>query len=317
MSGKCCVCEGEIRPWLNMPIDPKKNERSALDTFFRCPDCGLGAAVPLPSPAEVSEFYNLNSYYTQGESHIPKVQGSLADKVLSKLAYWGDKGEEIDVHTFPTPNSEATFLDVGCGGGSLLKAFSRNGYKAFGLEPDKTAASFALTDENIRVFQGTSEDIPQGLSNKKFDVIAMTHVLEHCINPMVAIKNIKALLKPQGVFWLEVPNAGCKHFERFNVCSEMFDAPRHIYFFDDRSLRAILETNGLMIERTYYRGFQRHHSPDWRTWECAIHDMVMSNDPSAQVKRHDYMASSVLLAKTIFSPAREKYDCVGMMCRAA
>ncbi len=307
-------------PWLTMPVDPKKAAASPVQTFHRCEKCGLGAAAPLPDPSEVPEFYKLDAYYTQGQSHFPLVSSGLKDKLLLKIAYWGDNGEEIDAPYFRPPGADPRFLDVGSGGGDLLEAFADAGYAAYGVEPDPTAKSFSLPGGSgargeIRVFGGRAEAMPDEITSLDFDVIAMTHVLEHCVRPDVAIGNIRALLKPEGRLWLEVPNAACAHFEQFNVCSEMFDAPRHLYFFDDRNLRRLLQNHGLLVERVYFRGFLRHHNADWRAWECAIYDMVRAEDPCASVKRHGFLQSSALLARTLFAPARRKYDCVGMICR--
>ncbi len=314
MSG-CQICEGEMVPWLRQPLDPKKNEPSGLETFSYCKACDLGSASPLPPPSAISNFYDLDCYYTQGESHIKSVQRLFRDKILTKLAYWADKGRPVSAVDFMDrlPHSAAA-LDIGSGGGSLLEDYARLGWTAVGIEPDGSAMS-RKPDRVISVFQGTAEAIPEDVKGRLFDLVSMNHVLEHCLDPVRALENARTLLKEDGIFWCEVPNCGCYHFETFNICSEMFDAPRHLHFFTTASLRKMLEKAGFEVTNTYYHGYTRHHTQDWRAWERKIFENTKRLDPGGNPPEHSFLKSVVLLAKSFLAPPSKKYDCVGVFAR--
>src|SRR5690606_25691509 len=73
----CSVCNGVMRAWIDMPIDPKKDELMAFGQIVRCDSCGLGRSTTMPQPEEVAGFYDLAAYYTHGESHMPAVPAKL------------------------------------------------------------------------------------------------------------------------------------------------------------------------------------------------------------------------------------------------
>jgi 2-polyprenyl-3-methyl-5-hydroxy-6-metoxy-1,4-benzoquinol methylase len=55
----------------------------------------------------------------------------------------------------------------------------------------------------INVRKGSIEQIK---SNEKFDLIILSHVLEHLLNPSVFLKKIKSILSDNGILYIEVPS---------------------------------------------------------------------------------------------------------------
>jgi len=309
----CILCKRPMTPWLKMPFDPKKKTQISFDTFTFCSNCSLGSMASLPSPEEVDEFYNLSTYYTQSGSHMPSFRKGFFDKLLTKLAYLVDNGKPkspVDFKSRFDKSSKA--LDIGSGAGEKLIEYDKYGWDTYGLEPDARAVSQRFTN-SIKVYQGTAENVPYEIAERCYDFISMTHVLEHCRDPDFAIKNVYSLLNKDGIFWCEVPNSNCEHFKKFNVCSEMFDAPRHIHYFDETSLRIILEKNGFKIEEIYFHGFTRHHDLNWRSWERYIY--TEANKMTSETISHDhtFTTSLLLLLRSFYARDTKKYDCVGFI----
>src|SRR4051794_15863004 len=101
MTEQACVsCDGPLTSWLYMPIDGKKNEETPYSSLLRCSSCGLGVISPLPDPAAVPALYELDSYYTHGQSHMAYRHPTLADRILTKFAWWADQSEEFDPSAF-------------------------------------------------------------------------------------------------------------------------------------------------------------------------------------------------------------------------
>lgn len=49
-------------------------------------------------------------------------------------------------------------------------------------------------------------DIHNGIPfKKKFDLISLSHVIEHLYNPMIVIRNVKDKLSDSGLIWSTVP----------------------------------------------------------------------------------------------------------------
>jgi len=110
-------------------------------------------------------------------------------------------------------------LDYGCSGGWLMDALTEKGVKVSGVEMDTSDMSKPARDK-YEVYD-TIEDAPG-----KYDLITMSHVLEHFNHPVDNLKPIVTKLKPGGLLFVEVPNsraypgfaAGLHH----PIC---FDAP--------------------------------------------------------------------------------------------
>lgn len=122
-----------------------------------------------------------------------------------------------------------------------------------GIEPDAAACRAAMSGD-IRVVHGSAEAIPAELATMWFDVVTMTHVLEHTLEPLKAIENVAELLVPGGTLFVETPNNACRGAREAGMARGSLDVPRHLNFFTPSSLRAICERAGLEVVGVDYTG---------------------------------------------------------------
>jgi predicted TPR repeat methyltransferase len=137
---------------------------------------------------EYSDYFNLRSvdsdYYSN--YRIPK----YIEKILPV-----DKNADI--------------LDIGCGFGSFIRELKKHGYRAIkGIDISDQAIEYSIK-LNYDVFKASVKEYADQ-SKIKYDLITMSHVLEHIekneiIETLSAIRN--KLLKNGGQFCLMVPNA--------------------------------------------------------------------------------------------------------------
>jgi SAM-dependent methyltransferase len=311
----CNGCGGLLGAWLTMPIDAKKNELTPYASVLRCADCGLGVLDPLPEPDVIPAFYELDLYYTHGEGHIAQRPASVADRLLTKLAWLADRArpfEPVEIAALLPANGK--ICDLGCGHAGYLREFKRLGFDVIGVDPDPAARAEAAKAD-ILVEPGTAEVVPDSVSSGTFDLVIMTHALEHCRDPRMALDNAVRLTKPGGYCYIEVPNCSAVHFRTFTICSEMFDAPRHIYFFAPDNLKAMMMKVGLAPVSLFYHGFVRHFNQSWRFWEATIADRVAAVAPRRHPRRHDLQASVALFLRSFWRKPTEKYDSFGWLMR--
>lgn len=315
MKTTCIVCGARIAPWLQMPIDQKTLKRTDYGNVYKCTECGHGTVNPLPAPEKIAAFYDLEKYYTQGLSHFSELPPKFHDRVLTKLAWIFDNGVNFDekLHSEKMPPN-SVICEIGCGHAEKLLAFKANGHKVIGVDPDQKAAIIAKKN-GIEVLIGTAENLPEHFDDNSIDMIIMSHSLEHCINPILAIKNVGKALRPGGVFVCEVPNAESTHFIWNNICSEMFDAPRHLHFFNPESLRKSIELSELKVETLEYCGFTRHLSQNWRKVESDIHKNVKDIKQTQVPAKHTFFRSLLLWCATFIAPPNKKYDSVRIISR--
>lgn len=311
----CKSCGEKMNPWLFAPVDAMRNQPMAFSSVVRCEGCGLGHLNPLPKPDDIPAFYQLAQYYTHGTSHIPPVRASIADRLLTKIAWTFDRSEDFDPENIASHlPSGGSVCDLGCGSAKTLERFKALGFSVVGVDPDPVARESAAK-LGIVVETGTAEILPQPLTGHQFDLVIMSHSLEHCRDVNAAIGNAYALTRPGGCCYIEAPNCASEHFESFTICSTMFDAPRHIHFFTPGALTHLARQAGFEVERSTFRGYVRNFSPAWRAWERTIADRMEQSGQPVTTRRHSYLASVKLLAKSLLhSPAR-KYDSMGVMLK--
>jgi SAM-dependent methyltransferase len=313
----CNLCGGLLAPWLFMPIDAKKDEPTPHSSVLRCQSCALGVVSPLPDPDAVPALYDLGTYYTHGQSHMPAVRQTLADRILTKVAWWADGSEDFRpgkiARLLP---AKADVCDVGCGDAQYLRAFSDLGCNVTGVDPDPSARSQA-EQAGIHVLDGTAENIPDAIRDARYDLVLMTHALEHCRDVTKAMQGVYGLTRPGGYCYVEVPNCASEHFKTFTICSEMFDAPRHLYFFTPANLQRLAERVGFTSVRTFHSGYVRNFAPSWRAWEAEIARRVHSFDRRLAPKRHTLAASTALFLRSFWRKPDEKFDSIGLLVARA
>jgi SAM-dependent methyltransferase len=103
------------------------------------------------------------------------------------------------------------------------------------------------------------EDIPQN----SFDVITLFHTLEHLIEPLEVLDNLKQALRPGGVLIVEVPHArdalfALDAFKNFSLWGE------HMILHTQESLRKFLSVTGFNEIEVF--GHQRYPASNHLGW---------------------------------------------------
>jgi SAM-dependent methyltransferase len=299
-----------------MPIDVKKRGAAVGNgALVWCDACDLGTTLVQPNDAALSSAYQLSAYYTHGGSHMIEMASGLIDRVLLKAAFLRDSGRLMDRDGLlqRAPGARAV-LDIGCGNGAFLAAMAGDGRRLVAIEPDPDARAVAAA-RGLDVLPGSAEEPPPDLQGQTFDIITMTHVLEHCRDPLRALGNIRDLLGPKGILYCEVPNCGATYFRTFAQISEMLDVPRHLQFFTDASLTALCQKAGLQVFDHNYHGYARHFTASWRGWENHIQAMLA--DRGVAGPSRTLLNDAALLARSAFAAPDAKYDCLGIFARVA
>jgi predicted SAM-dependent methyltransferase len=92
------------------------------------------------------------------------------------------------------------------------------------------------------VVQGHFDEAP--LEGRHFDVVRLSHVLEHLPSPRKSLGKVHRLLRPGGLLWVEVPNAASLERRLFHRHWCHWDLPRHLYHFTPTTLVRLLRDTG-------------------------------------------------------------------------
>lgn len=228
----------------------------------RCPACRHLWLDPRPRPQDVGKLYT--AYYTHAApaGPPPTPLGARARRaVLARLGYapleGGDAWFARLLGLFPLlrESIEREFrsvrgpprgrlLDVGCGDGAFLRSMRDLGWSVAGLEPDPRAAAVAR-GRGLEVIERPIE--PGSVPEDAFDVVTMSHVIEHVIDPVRALEACRRALAPGGLLAVVTPNADGWGHRRYRDAWFHLDPPRHLHLFAAATLGACAARAGLRV----------------------------------------------------------------------
>jgi 2-polyprenyl-3-methyl-5-hydroxy-6-metoxy-1,4-benzoquinol methylase len=221
----------------------------------RCQECGLDYMSPIPTaPEDLYEEDYFKAYSDAGmafptESHLHR-------RYRDRLSRAGalTRGRRL--------------LEIGVGHGAFLNLAAQQHWAVTGVDVSKYAAAYVRDRYGLPVICGSIE--ASELSAEGYDVVHMSHVLEHLQDPIAALRRIRTLLTSGGVVAIEVPNElenlQIKLLRSVSRLPAYRVACTHVTFFTAATLRRALETAGFapVVVRTL------RDATDSRAWRRAV-----------------------------------------------
>ncbi len=105
--------------------------------------------------------------------------------------------------------TKKTVLDLGCAGGFMAEALTKNGAQVTGIDPaaQAIAASTARAkqmDQTIKYDVGVGENLPY--PDDHFDAVVCVDVLEHVADLHKVLSEVARVLRPGGMFLVDTIN---------------------------------------------------------------------------------------------------------------
>jgi SAM-dependent methyltransferase len=149
------------------------------------------------------------------------------------------------------PAHGGRLLDIGFGNGAFLELAAEIGWSAEGIDFDPAAVQ-AARSRGLEVRCAGVEELAG--EPGAYDVITLSHVLEHVYDPPALLRAVYRLLKPGGLFWLETPNLDSLGHARFGRNWRGLEPPRHLTLFCVDSIKLALAQAGFTKPRQRWRG---------------------------------------------------------------
>lgn len=147
--------------------------------------------------------------------------------------------------------SGARILDVGCGRGELLKYASDIGYVMNGCDMDETCVKMGAEYGKVQCL--SVDELSPEKFDGKFEIVVMSHVLEHVENPKDTIRKL-ALLSNKYLL-ISVPNP----YYLPNIIKSLIRLPvrnvnsGHLYSWDWFHFKTFIEIGcGLKVMEWFY-----------------------------------------------------------------
>ena len=157
---------------------------------------------------------------------------------------------QLDYFLRHLPRKPGVLLDVGCGNGAFLQRATKAGWDAEGIEPDESAARVARqTGCSVE-----TETLDSYATSKRFDVVTMSHVIEHVPDPRRAVKKAYDILADGGMLWMATPNVCSPGRYHYGADWRGLEVPRHTAIFTAEALSNMLREAGYQQIRFHCRG---------------------------------------------------------------
>jgi SAM-dependent methyltransferase len=199
----------------------------------RCHSCGHGFVFPRPALADVIAANAGEA--TAGEMVLPDPASTLRRR---------------DVHDFTRATDRLArlrgrALDVGAGDGSYSIGLRSIGFTPHMIDLDPRGA-----DVCPRIPGSTfSTDTFEALSDRgPYELILMSQVLEHALDPLDWLRRSHELLRPGGLLVIALPNFG-GIYRLLGTRDPYLIPPVHVNFFSPDSMRRALVDVGLVPAR--------------------------------------------------------------------
>jgi SAM-dependent methyltransferase len=226
----CPICNSSI---FSVIRKYRSNSKLFHKSFlYKCLNCDFVLTNPKPSD---EDLFNYNSnYFISAHGGISKNRDSEAffeSMAIIRFKY-------IKNYSSLNFNDALSILEIGPGNGHLAKYIKNTNLNILydSVEADRHCHSNLL-------FNGINVVEYKNIY-KQYDLIIMSHVLEHVSNPFTFLDSYKNFLKLNGYFFIEVPCRDWMH--------KTLDEP-HLLFFEKKSLLYLFEKlNMVPIDIAYY-----------------------------------------------------------------
>lgn len=212
-----------------------KNIWESDKKVYQCNDCGL-YFIELPSDEEIYLLYK-NEYHNN-------IKNKLFEKAKSKMRY-ARSLSQFNFIKKHTDLKNKKVCEIGAFDGLLLNIFKKYGSNVYGYELNDNARLYAKKKYDIDLKPNFLE------SNDKYDIIMLSHVIEHFKNPSEILFKIKDMLEPNGYLYIEVPNSPMNNQCSYEMLMRYLSTEHIVNFNKDNLVRFIRKADFEIINCNY------------------------------------------------------------------
>ena len=151
------------------------------------------------------------------------IDNDAIKQTLNKLyagQYWNERNSELSIssnytdadsqgknrnftsqykYCIPHIKNKKNILEIGTGSGQTIFWLDRLGYVVTGIEPD--ARNVNMINQKLKHSKVKTCYVENLQIEEEFEIIWMSHVLEHLLNPDVFLRSISRNLRKDGIFY--------------------------------------------------------------------------------------------------------------------
>jgi SAM-dependent methyltransferase len=195
----------------------------------------------LPTESELASIYAKYGYDAIDEQPLPTFLEQIVNELLSSFEPFRRTGR---------------LLDVGFGAGGLLRIAKGRGWTTHGVETSISAIEVGRKNGIGELQHGDFLTVP--LEEAAFDVIVMTELIEHLVDPMAFLERAAALLRDGGLLYMTTPHGRGLSGRVLGTSWSVLRPPEHLQLFSTESIKRCVERAGFAHGRVYTQGLLPH-----------------------------------------------------------
>ena len=199
-------------------------------SYFRCRSCDAIFQHPMPSLQEMAGYADRE--YSEGV-----YKEYVAARDLKYLTFRA-RAARIERRT-----RGRRLADIGCSCGYFIDVALEHGFDATGVEFSPVAIAAASNEARPRIIQGDVNTL-HAMQQASFDVVTAFDIVEHVLDPVQFLTQLKGLLKREGLLAITTPDTGHVLRPLMGTRWPMLQPFQHTCLFSAKSLRMALETAG-------------------------------------------------------------------------
>lgn len=225
---------------------PLCGDKSPHDVVFikyavpivKCASCDFKFASPIPTVIFDS---NQKIWGDVFDRHHVSFLTSSTYIFYAKMRYQ----YEIEFVNRFFDTKDFSLLDIGASTGTFLDVAKRYVKKSVGIEMNAEAVKIA-NQNNHNIIHGMFP-LDDDRIDQEYDFIVSLDTLEHIIEPTCFLNSINNKLKPGGLLFIQVPNAGSLSSILQGKADNIFNGLIHFNYFTPKSLIKIAEDCGFRM----------------------------------------------------------------------
>jgi SAM-dependent methyltransferase len=240
----CPACGSSVKkPWLSKEVAGVKFN---LD---KCCACGTGYVNPQPAAESLKSIYACIGHGSKSLTSLDKVMAAEVEFPNSTV----DAQRMVNYAKKllgPIKEGQAKALDIGAGYGFSSRAALEQGFQVIAVNPASAENRIFKQLNGFEPIPLFFEEVDFG--RERFDLVILSQVLEHLLDPLHVLVKVRNLIKPEGVIAIAVPNVDAILIKILRSNSSFLGLPGHIIHFSRKGLSAILQRAGFDVNLHRY-----------------------------------------------------------------
>jgi SAM-dependent methyltransferase len=194
--------------------------------YFRCSSCGTFVS----RNNTPQDFYDFKKFWYERQEEVnghPNIEKRAKLDFFNRIPFWWERIKNLEIRSV---------LEIGCGHGGFLHYCKSNGVEeCLGIEISEGTCDFARKEFGLDILCGTFPDVD---IKREFDLVCGFDVIEHLIDPVLALNKMKLLGK---YIMIQIP------VYRGGNKTKSFISIAHQYIFTEESIRHLFSELGIKI----------------------------------------------------------------------